>query len=88
MKPSKVRVNLRETPAWRQLGERLRAARLSRGWSLADLAGRLHVSKGYVSRLECGKARPALTMVAGLGRLLGIETEELLIWADFLPDDV
>jgi len=27
-------------------------------------------------------------MVARLGRLLGIETEELLIWAGFLPDDV
>jgi len=88
MKPSRVRVHLRETPGWRQLGERLRAERLSRGWSLADLAGRLHVSKGYLSRVECGKARPALTMIARLGRLLGIETEELLIRAGFLPNDV
>ena len=55
---------------------------------MVDLAARLKVSKGYVSRLECGKARPAVNMVARLGRLWDVDTGELLIWAGFLPDDV
>lgn len=88
MKPGKTQIGPQETPVSRELGERLRAERLSRGWSLVDLAARLHVSKGYVSRLECGKARPAVTMIARLGRLWDIDTEELLIWAGFLPADI
>lgn len=73
---------------WRELGERLRAERISRNWSLAALAGRLQVSKGYLSRLECGKTRPAVSMIERLGSLWDMDTEPLLILAGFLPSDV
>ena len=88
MKPSKEQTKSRETPAWPELGEHLREERLSRGLSLVDLAVRLGVSKGYVSRLECGKARPAVSMLTRLGKLWNIDTEDLLTWTGFLPDDV
>lgn len=88
MKLSKEQTGSRETPARPELGERLRAERLSRGWSLVDLAARLGVSKGYVSRLECDKARPSVRMLMRLGKLWEIDTEDLLTWAGFLPDDV
>jgi site-specific DNA-methyltransferase (adenine-specific) len=73
---------------WRELGCRLRQERVSRNWSLVDLARRLEVSKGYLSRLECGKARPAAAMITRLGRLWKLDTEALLVSAGFLPDDV
>ncbi|MBM3187861.1 MAG: helix-turn-helix domain-containing protein [Chloroflexi bacterium] len=88
MEPSKTRTSPPDNPAWRKLGEHLRAQRLSRGWTLVDLAARLHVSKGYLSRLERGSARPAVSMVARLGELLDMDTQDLLIWAGFVPDDV
>ncbi|MYK40230.1 MAG: helix-turn-helix transcriptional regulator, partial [Gemmatimonadetes bacterium] len=42
-----------------QFGYHLKAARLESGLTQADVANRLGVSKGYISRLESGKARPA-----------------------------
>lgn len=77
-----------QNPAWRNLGERLRTERVSKNWSLTALAGRLQVSKGYLSRLESGKARPAARMIERLGNLCDVDHEALLIMAGFLPADV
>jgi transcriptional regulator with XRE-family HTH domain len=41
-------------------GPRLRALRVARALSLSEFARRLYYSKGYVSRIETGKARPSL----------------------------
>lgn len=59
------------------LGDRLRAARLARGWTQTDLAGEL-VSIGYVSRLESGQRRPNAAVLEGLASRLGIAIDELL----------
>ncbi len=40
-----------------QLGDRLRAARVAKGWTQTQLAGE-HISVGYVSRIESGQRRP------------------------------
>jgi site-specific DNA-methyltransferase (adenine-specific) len=88
MKRHKEPQSAGEAGPWQELGGRLRQERVSRNWSLVDLAKRLEVSKGYLSRLECGKARPAATMIRRLGRLWKIDTEALLVSAGFLPDDV
>jgi transcriptional regulator with XRE-family HTH domain len=41
-------------------GPRLRALRVARELSLTEFARRLYYSKGYVSRIETGKARPSV----------------------------
>ncbi len=61
----------------RVLGDRLRAARLARGWTQTDLAGDL-VSVGYVSRLESGQRRPNTAVLEGLASRLDIAIDELL----------
>jgi transcriptional regulator with XRE-family HTH domain len=60
-----------------ELGSRLRAARLARGWTQTELAGEL-VSVGYVSRLESGHRRPNAEVLEALAQRLGVSTDMLL----------
>ncbi|WP_432479689.1 helix-turn-helix domain-containing protein [Nocardioides sp. GXQ0305] len=60
-----------------ELGSRLRAARLARGWTQTDLAGDL-VSVGYVSRLESGHRRPNAEVLEALAQRLGVSIDMLL----------
>jgi transcriptional regulator with XRE-family HTH domain len=60
-----------------ELGSRLRAARLARGWTQTELAGDL-VSVGYVSRLESGHRRPNAEVLEALAQRLGVSTDMLL----------
>ena len=60
-----------------ELGERLRAARLARGWTQTELAGDL-VSVGYVSRLESGQRRPNAEVLESLAQRLDIPVDHLL----------
>lgn len=71
-----------------QFGEHLRAARLACGLTQADVAKKLRVSKGYISRLERGKARPAESTVQRLAELCATDPSLLLILAGHLPRDV
>jgi len=71
-----------------QLGAVLRSAREARGWTLEQLSKRLHVTKGYISRLEGGKARPAVEMVETLARTLRIDPNPILILAGHIPQDL
>ena len=60
-----------------ELGERLRAARVAKGWTQTDLAGDL-VSVGYVSRIESGQRRPNGGVLEGLAGRLGVPVDQLL----------
>ncbi len=71
-----------------QLGVLLRSEREARGWTLEQLAKRLQVTKGYVSRLEGGKARPAVRMVEALAETLQLDPTLLTILAGHIPADV
>lgn len=71
-----------------QLGTVLRSERESSGWTLERLAKKLQVTKGYVSRLEGGKARPAAKMLERLAKTWQIDPTPLLILAGYLPADV
>lgn len=71
-----------------QLGTLLRSERKARGWTLEQLAKRLQVTKGYISRLEGGKAKPAVRMIEVLARTLQIDPNPLLILAGRIPADV
>ena len=59
------------------LGSRVRAARVAKGWTQADLAG-TEISVGYVSRIESGSRRPNLAVLTSLASRLGTPIEQLL----------
>ena len=61
----------------RELGNRLRAARLARGWTQTELAGDV-VSVGYISRLESGQRRPDAAVLEQLARRLEVPVDQLL----------
>ncbi|MBI3597052.1 MAG: helix-turn-helix domain-containing protein [Nitrospirae bacterium] len=56
--------------------------------SLSHLSSKLQVTKGYLSRLESGKAAPSATMVKKLAGLLKLDSTKLGILAGYLPSDV
>jgi transcriptional regulator with XRE-family HTH domain/TolA-binding protein len=60
-----------------ELGQRIRAARVAKGWTQTQLAGS-DISVGYVSRIESGQRRPNGQTLADLAVRLGVPTEHLL----------
>ena len=70
-----------------RLGERVRALRRERGWTLEMLAERSGVSRAMISKLERGEKNPTLIVAAkvaeGLGmnlsRLVGVEERRKVV---------
>jgi putative transcriptional regulator len=56
---------------------RLRELRAERGWSQADLAERLGVSRQSVNAIETGRFDPSLPLAFKLARLFGEGIEEI-----------
>jgi putative transcriptional regulator len=56
---------------------RLRVLRAERGWSQADLALRLEVSRQSVNAIETGKFDPSLPLAFKLARLFETTIEDL-----------
>jgi putative transcriptional regulator len=56
---------------------RLRVLRAERGWSQAELGGRLAVSRQAVNAIETGKHDPSLPLAFRLARLFGMSIEEI-----------
>jgi transcriptional regulator with XRE-family HTH domain len=54
------------------LGERLRALRAAKGWTLDELAERSGLSKPFLSRLESGSRLPSIAAVLTLARVYGV----------------
>lgn len=63
---------------------RLRGLRLTRGWSLDELARRTHLGPSTISRIETGHQRIALDQLVLLARALGTSIDELV---DDRPED-
>lgn len=61
---------------------RLRVLRAENGWSQADLAERLGVSRQAVNAIETGKHDPSLTLAFTLADTFGQSIEEI-----FLPNE-
>lgn len=80
--------NLSPRPPAPELGAFVRSERESRGWTLEHLAKRLQVTKGYISRLERGKAKPAAKLIELLSKTWQIDPNPLLILAGRIPADV
>jgi tetratricopeptide (TPR) repeat protein len=60
-----------------ELGQRIRAARVAKGWTQTQLAGD-DISVGYVSRIESGQRRPNAPTLETLAVRLSVPTEHLL----------
>jgi putative transcriptional regulator len=60
-----------------QLKNRIRSLRAERGWSQADLAGRLGVSRQTVNAVEAGRSDPSLPMGMRMARLFDRRVEEV-----------
>ena len=56
---------------------RLRALRAERGWSQADLAERLGVSRQTVNAIETGKYDPSLPLAFRMREVFGLGIEAL-----------
>ena len=56
---------------------RLRVLRAERGWSQAELGGRIGVSRQAVNAIETEKHDPSLPLAFRLARLFGITIEEI-----------
>jgi transcriptional regulator with XRE-family HTH domain/uncharacterized RmlC-like cupin family protein len=67
-----------DTPAYSELGDRLRAARAARGLSLRSLADRLGVSPSLISQVERGLARPSVNTLYAMARELDVSFDALL----------
>lgn len=56
---------------------RLRVLRAERGWSQAELAERLGVSRQTVNAIETGRYDPSLPLAFALARLFGEPIEKI-----------
>ena len=59
------------------MNNRLRVLRAERGWSQAELGGRLGVSRQAVNAIETGKHDPSLPLAFRLARLFDMPIEEI-----------
>ena len=59
------------------MNNRLRVLRAERGWSQAELGGRLGVSRQAVNAIETGKHDPSLPLAFRLARLFEMQIEEI-----------
>jgi putative transcriptional regulator len=59
------------------MNNRLRVLRAERGWSQADLATKLEVSRQSVNAIETGKYDPSLPLAFKIARLFGMAIEAI-----------
>jgi len=88
MSKSKIRQSSSALSEECEFGQYVRTERLARGYALADLARKLNVTKGYLSRLEQGKAKPSAAMIERMAKTLNIDPAPLSVLAGHVPTDV
>ncbi len=59
------------------MNNRLRVLRAERGWSQAELGGRIGVSRQAVNAIETGKHDPSLPLAFRIARLFELRIEEV-----------
>ena len=60
-----------------ELGNRLREAREAKGWTQAQLAERIGVSRKTINTVENGVFVPSTLLALSLARALGVSVEQL-----------
>lgn len=61
------------------MNNRLRVLRAERGWSQAELGGRIGVSRQAVNALETGKHDPSLPLAFRIARLFEQRIEDIFM---------
>jgi DNA-binding XRE family transcriptional regulator/DNA-binding MarR family transcriptional regulator len=69
------------------LKNRLRELRAARGWSQADLAARLGISRQTVDTIETGRLDPSLPLALRIAAVFGHRIEDLFFLADSAGPD-
>jgi putative transcriptional regulator len=59
------------------MNNKLRVLRAEKGWSQADLADKLEVSRQSVNAIETGKYDPSLPLAFRLAKMFGKTIEEI-----------
>jgi putative transcriptional regulator len=59
------------------MNNKLRDLRAERGWSQADLADRLNVSRQTVNAVETGRYDPSLPLAFTIARLFKLKIEDI-----------
>lgn len=70
------------------IGRRLRALRLEKGVTIRALARKVGVDFSYISQIEHQKRQPSRDLVTRFAVALGVDADELLVTAGYLPEDV
>lgn len=70
---SKFVMPLQATERVAQLGQRIRVARIRRGWSIADLASKAGINRNTLTALELGKPGTALGVCVTVLWALGLD---------------
>jgi len=65
---------------------RLRDLMREQGWKCRTLASTLHVETSTISVWRVGHARPSLSRLMQLARVLGVDPNYLMGWSDKRPD--
>ena len=64
------------------MNNRLRLLRAERGWSQAELAGRIDVSRQAVNAIETGKHDPSLSLAFRIAREFDLSIEQVFDGSD------
>ena len=70
---SKFVMPLQATERVAQLGQRIRVARIRRGWSVADLASKAGINRNTLTALELGKSGTAVGVCITVLWALGLD---------------
>lgn len=70
---SKFEIPMQVTEQVTQLGQRVRIARIRRGWSVADLASKAGINRNTLTALELGKPGTALGVCFTVLWALGLD---------------
>ena len=64
------------------MNNRLRLLRAEKGWSQAELAGRIDVSRQAVNAIETGKHDPSLSLAFRIAREFALPIEQVFSGGD------
>jgi putative transcriptional regulator len=61
------------------MNNRIRVLRAEKGWSQADLAERVEVSRNSINAVENGKFDPSLPLAFRIGDAFGLSIEQIFL---------
>jgi transcriptional regulator with XRE-family HTH domain len=59
------------------LGGNIKKARIDKGWLQQDLQEATELSQAYLSKIECNKADPSISVVCKIAKALGVSIDGL-----------